>query len=59
MKINPCENYIRYRITVPKLYVRYMGRNISLLRSVYYELFDTIRCYIKVGEVEKNIFSVT
>ena len=32
-----------------------MGRNIHLLRSVYFEPFVTKR-YIKVGEVEKKAF---
>ena len=32
-----------------------MGRNIRLLRSVYFEPFVTKR-YIKVGEVEKKAF---
>ena len=35
-----------------------MGRNMRLLRSVYYKLFITKR-YIKVGEIEKNLFSIT
>ena len=33
-KINLCENYITYRIRVPKRYVTYMGRVNRLLRSV-------------------------
>ena len=52
-KINFCENYITYRIRVPKRYVTYMGRNIHLLRSVYYESFVTRR-YIWVSEVGKK-----
>ena len=35
-----------------------MGRNMHFLRSAYYNLLLTKR-YIRVGEVEKDIFSVT
>ena len=58
-KKNFCENYLRYKITVPKRYVTYIDINILLLLSVcYYKPFVT-KCYIRVSEIEKNIFSVT
>ena len=45
-------------ITVPKLSVTYIGRNICFLGSVYYGPFYATRRYIRVGEVEENTFSV-
>ena len=53
--INFCDKYIRYRITVPKHYVTYMGSDMGLLQNVYYKQFFTNR-YIRVGEVEKKAF---
>ena len=58
MKINLCENYIRYRITNPKGYVTYMCKDMHFLRTADYEPLVTKR-YIRVGEVEKDVFSVT
>ena len=53
-KTNLYKSLIRtkYRITVLKRYVTYMGKDMRL-RSVYYEPFVT-KCYIRVGEVEKK-----
>ena len=35
----------------------YMGRDKRLLRNIYYERF-VMKRYIRMGEAEKNIFSV-